>query len=361
MDAACKTLTLQAFDYHLPQELIAQFPLENRDQSRMLVLDRATGQMAHHQFFELPSFLKPGDLVVINNTRVLHARLTGKRRGFSGKVGFLLLAPHPTDPEVWSCLMKPARKLKPGTVVELEGGNGAPEATVVIEGHDPDANGKGWVRLNLGTYATAHELMEALGEVPIPPYLNRDPVEADQHTYQTVFAKTPGSQAAPTAGLHFTPEVFDALREKGVQVEEVTLSVSTGTFRNINVEEISQHRMDPEQYHIPPSVAKAIGETRARGGRIVAIGTTVAKTLESSAARHQGVVQAESAWSELFIYPGFNFQVVDVLLTNFHLPRTTLLMLVSAFAGREPVLAAYDEAVRENYRFFSYGDCMLIR
>lgn len=348
-------LRLTDFDYELPPERVARYPLDRRDQSRMLVMDRQSGAVSHRQFFELPEFLNAGDLVVVNNTRVLNARLWGHRQGHTGRVEVLLLYPSAENPLQWTCLMKPTRKLRPGTIIEFNGTT----STATVLGIDELVQGQ--VMLNLSDHPTVESLMNAVGQIPIPPYLNRDAEEKDKETYQTIYSKVPGSHAAPTAGLHFTPEVFETLKAKGVAVEEVTLSVSTGTFRNVNVDDITQHKMDPEHYTVPDSLVDAVARTRAQGGRVIAIGTTVAKTLESSAAKNGGQLRAESDWSRLFIYPGFQFQVADCLLTNFHLPRTTLMMLVSAFAGRDNILSAYEEAIRQEYRFFSYGDCMLIR
>lgn len=347
-------LKLSDFDYPLPEELIARYPLTKRDQSRMLVVDSETGSLNHQKFHNLPDQLKPGDLVVLNNTRVLPARLLGTREGHSGKVEILLLHPSAEDPLVWSAMMRPAKKLRPGTRVVFS------ETASIVEILSHEDRGRGQVRIHLEDSDSVDALMNTIGHMPIPPYLNREAEKSDHTAYQTVFAKTPGAQAAPTAGLHFTQEVLERLRNRGVNIAEVTLSVSSGTFRSVDVEDITAYQMDPEHYTLPEETAQAIRATRENGGRIVAIGTTVAKTLETVAAKYNGDLKADSDWSQLFIYPGFEFQVVDVLLTNFHLPKTTLLMLVSAFTSRELILKAYGEAVRERYRFFSYGDCMLL-
>jgi S-adenosylmethionine:tRNA ribosyltransferase-isomerase len=347
-------LALDDYDYPLPEALIARYPLPERDQSRMLVLNRQTGEISHHLFSELPDYLSAGDLMALNNTKVLPARFYGSRQGLTGRVEILMLNPAPENALEWTALIRPARKMNPGTIVELPGTQAALEVLSVGE------RGCCRVRVHPAECGDVPTLMERVGLMPIPPYLRRDPDEDDKQRYQTVFAKVPGAQAAPTASLHFTPHVLETIAGKGVSTAEVTLAVSAGTFRTVEADEITAHRMDPEAYTIPENAASSISHAKSAGGRILAIGTTVAKTLETSAHRHAGTVQEESDWSDLFIYPGFRFQVVDMLLTNFHLPKSTLLMLVSAFAGRENIAAAYREALEQEYRFFSYGDCMLI-
>jgi S-adenosylmethionine:tRNA ribosyltransferase-isomerase len=347
-------LALDDYDYPLPEALIARYPLPERDQSRMLVLNHRTGAISHHLFSELPDFLDAGDLMALNNTKVLPARFYGNRQGLTGRVEILMLNPAPESALEWTALIRPARKMNVGTIIELPGTQATLEVLHVGE------RGCCRVRVHLAEHEDVSILMEQVGLMPIPPYLRRDPDEDDKQRYQTVFAKVPGAQAAPTASLHFTPKVLDAIAEKGVPTAEVTLAVSAGTFRTVEADAITEHRMDPEAYTIPESAASAINKAKSAGGRILAVGTTVAKTLETSAHRHAGMMRAESGWSDLFIYPGFRFQVVDMLLTNFHLPKSTLLMLVSAFAGRENIAAAYCEALEQQYRFFSYGDCMLI-
>jgi S-adenosylmethionine:tRNA ribosyltransferase-isomerase len=347
-------LQLDDYDYPLPESLIARYPLPERDQSRMLVLERRTGAISHHQFAELPDFLSSGDCIALNNTKVLPARFFGNRRGLTGRVEVLMLHPTGDAPNVWSALMRPARKLKPGTIVEL------PNTQAVLEVLEVGERGCCRVLVHPQEHGDVPTLMQNVGLMPIPPYLRRDAEESDKERYQTVFSKVPGAQAAPTAGLHFTPQVLETLSQKGVQQAEVTLSVSAGTFRTVEDDDIRHHKMDPEAYTITEGSAVCVNEIRQAGGKILAVGTTVAKTLETSAFRHQGQVVAESDWSDLFIYPGFQFQVVDCLLTNFHLPKSTLLMLISAFAERELIAAAYREALERGYRFFSYGDCMLI-
>jgi len=348
------------YDYPLPGELIASYPLPERDQSRMMVLNRATGEISHHGFRELPNYLNAGDLMVVNNTKVLPARFYGNRRGLTGRVEILML--HPVSDEVpseqqglvWHALMRPARKLKPGTIVEL------PNTQAVMEVQHVGERGCCRVLIHPAEHGDMPTLMQKVGRMPIPPYLRRDAEESDNDRYQTVFSSVPGAQAAPTAGLHFTPQVLETLKNQGVNRAEVTLSVSSGTFRTVEVDDITEHNMDPEFYVIEEEAAAQVRATRQAGGKVLGIGTTVVKTLETAASLHQGQVAAGAGASELFIYPGFQFQAVDCMLTNFHLPKSTLLMLISAFAGRENVAKAYQAALQHGYRFYSYGDCMLI-
>ncbi|MBX2860603.1 MAG: tRNA preQ1(34) S-adenosylmethionine ribosyltransferase-isomerase QueA [Vampirovibrio sp.] len=362
-DTTNASLSLDAYDYQLPEALVAQYPLSQRHESRMMVLNRKTGEISHHRFYDLPQFLDPGDLVVLNNTKVLPSRFLGNRVGFTGRIEVLLLYPNAeatqeTSSPVWHALLRPARKLKEGTVIEFLQISAGISATMTV--YKLEEGGRGQVAIDLPKGESVETLMDTLGQMPIPPYLNRPVEPSDKETYQTVFASVPGAQAAPTAGLHFTPEVLQQLKDKDIGVTEVTLSVSSGTFRSVDESDITRHVMDPEYYTVPEAAARQIHQTRQNGGRIIAIGTTVTKTLETVAAKHQGKITPGSDWSRLFIYPGFQFQAVDMLLTNFHLPKTTLLMLVSAFANRESILKAYHQAVANEYRFFSYGDCMLI-
>jgi len=343
------SLSLSDYDYPLPEDLIARYPLPNRDSSRMLVMDRQTGAREHRQFRDLPEFLKPGDLLVVNNTQVLPARLLGHRHGHTGRIEVLLLHPDASDPTLWSAMTRPTRKLKVGTIIEFPNTTSTVEIAYLGEGV------KTMVKIHLRDQDSVADLMEAIGHMPIPPYLKRDAEDSDKSRYQTVYAKNPGAQAAPTAGLHFTDDVLQQLKSQGVQIAEVTLAVSSGTFRSVDTEDITQHVMDPEFYTVAEETAQLIQTTKANGGRVIAVGTTVAKTLETAA--KTGSLED---WSRLFIYPGFKFQVVNMMLTNFHLPKTTLMMLVSAFAGRESIMHAYEEALKERYRFFSYGDCMLL-
>jgi S-adenosylmethionine:tRNA ribosyltransferase-isomerase len=374
-------LQLEDYDYPLDESQIARYPLAQRDASRMLVLNRQTGEVSHHLFSDLPNFLMPQDLMVLNNTRVLPTRFWGRRKGFEATVEVFLLNPvgkdtsttsqhRETDSLQWSAMMRPSKKMKPGTLIELTG------SSTVFEVTEIRAGGNGTVRVHLGSQDESVEaLMIQHGTMPIPPYLKRKAEESDKERYQTVFSSVPGAQAAPTAGLHFTPEILNLLETQGVKRAEVTLAVSSGTFRSVKVDDIKTHRMDPEWYECSDAVIRQVDEARQNKKRVLAVGTTVAKTLETVVQQQQtrqignqattpsvsvNVIQAIQGWSSLFIYPGFQFQVVDSLLTNFHLPKSTLLMLVSAFAGRNNTAKAYQEALQENYRFFSYGDCMLI-
>jgi S-adenosylmethionine:tRNA ribosyltransferase-isomerase len=354
--------SLDSYDYPLPHDRIARYPLDKRDQSKMLVVDRATRTFAHHTFAELPQFLSPNDVVVMNNTRVLPCRLYAKRikpdgTCFTGTVALLFLHPvEKTNDDLpqWRVLMKPAKKLPVGTRIQLD--NHPSTLTVT----DYRGNGEGVVSVYLADGVTSVEdLLQCAGEMPIPPYLNRHAEASDTTQYQTVFAKVPGSQAAPTAGLHFTPEVLATLDDQGITRAEVTLTVSIGTFREVQTDNILNHTMDGEWYTVEAEAAQAITQAKAKGGKVLAIGTTVAKTLET-VVKEQVSIVPQSGESKLFIYPGFEFKTVDRLLTNFHMPKSTLLMLVSAFADYDLMMAAYKEALAHNYRFYSYGDCMLI-
>ena len=334
------------FDFQLPEELIAQTPLERRDASRLLTLDKTTGAVGHHHFYDLPRFLRPGDCLVLNDSRVLPARLIG-HRPTGGACEVLLLVDRGGD--LWECLVRPGRKLKPGAQVIF--GDGQLTATVEAELND----GKRAVRFHYqGIFL---EILEQLGRMPLPPYIRAE--LHDQERYQTVYSKVTGSAAAPTAGLHFTPELLERVQKMGVKVCCVTLHVGLGTFRPVKVEEITDHEMHSEFCVISQETADIINQTKANGGRVICVGTTSCRTIESFAAE-DGTMSERSGWTNIFIYPGYKFKVLDALITNFHLPQSTLLMLVSALAGREHILAAYEEAVREKYRFFSFGDAMLI-
>lgn len=342
------------FDYVLPPELIAQEPAGRREESRMLVLDRAGGSISHRRFSELEEYLRPGDLLVVNDTRVIPARVFGRKAATGGRVEFLLL--EETEPGVWDALMRARRRPRPGEQVILD--EDLAVATVLEERE------LGRVRVRLETKIPWLEMLERIGQTPLPPYIQRKEVSgerraADKARYQTVFAREPGAVAAPTAGLHFTPEILDCLAARGIGHATVTLHVGLGTFRPVSAEQVEEHRMESERWWIPEDTARRIVAAKSAGGRVVAVGTTSVRTLESAAARPEGF-EAGQGRTELFIYPPYRFQVVDALLTNFHLPKSTLLMLVSALAGREAVLQAYEEAIRERYRFYSYGDCMLI-
>ncbi|MCP3959398.1 MAG: tRNA preQ1(34) S-adenosylmethionine ribosyltransferase-isomerase QueA [bacterium] len=344
-----RALRASDFDYRLPESLIAQAPA-GRGHSRLLVLD-AEGEARHRTVADLPGLLRPGDLLVVNDTRVIPARLFARRRPGGGSVELLLLEKLETS--TWEALAKPAKRARTGTVLELDSGLGA---EVEAEGES------GRRRLHFSSEVEPH--LERLGHVPLPPYIRRGDEAADRASYQTVYARHPGAVAAPTAGLHFSGELFDDLTARGVERAAVTLHVGIGTFRPVSVERVEEHRMEAERYIVPTATAEAIRRTRAAGGRIVAVGTTVVRTLES-AALATGEVEPVDGRTELFITPGYRFRAVDVLMTNFHLPRSTLLMMVSAFAGpgttgRDRVLAAYEEAVAHEYRFYSYGDAMLL-
>lgn len=334
------------FDYDLPAASIAQEPAP-RGESRLLVLDR-DGPVRHARIRDLPRLLRPGDLLVLNDTRVIPARLFGRRIGGGGRMELLLV--ERLGDRDWSALVKPGKRARPGTAIEL-----APGLTAEVV--DKDEEGR--YRLRFSEPVEPH--LERLGHVPLPPYIHRPDTVEDRERYQTVYARSPGAIAAPTAGLHFSEELLREIEVAGVGIARVTLHVGIGTFKPVSAERIADHRMESERYEIGEEAAAAIRKTRESGaGRVVAVGTTVVRTLESAALAGGGEVRAGGGATELFITPGFRFQVVDALLTNFHLPRSTLLMLVSAFAGRERVLAAYEEAIREGYRFYSYGDAMLV-
>lgn len=334
------------FDFQLPEELIAQTPLERRDASRLLTLDKTTGVVGHHHFYDLPKFLRPGDCLVLNDSRVLPARLIG-HRPTGGACEVLLLVDKGEG--LWECLVRPGRKLKPGAQVIF--GDGQLTATIEAELED----GKRAVRFHYqGIFL---EILEQLGKMPLPPYIKAE--LEDQERYQTVYSRVVGSAAAPTAGLHFTPELLEQVREMGVRVCYVTLHVGLGTFRPVKAEDIQDHEMHSEFCMISRETAGVINETKRNGGRIICVGTTSCRTVESFAGE-DGTLSEHSGWTNIFIYPGYKFKVLDALITNFHLPQSTLIMLVSALAGREHVLSAYETAVRERYRFFSFGDAMFI-
>lgn len=334
------------FDFLLPEELIAQTPLARRDASRLLTLDKNTGAVSHQHFYELPMLLRPGDCLVLNDSRVLPARLIG-RRPTGGACEVLLLVDKGDN--LWECLVRPGRKLRPGAQVIF--GDGRLNATVEEELDD----GKRAVRFHYqGIFL---EILEQLGKMPLPPYIKEE--LEDQERYQTVYSKVLGSAAAPTAGLHFTPELLECVREMGVKVCYVTLHVGLGTFRPVKAENVQDHEMHSEFCMISPETASTINETKRAGGRVICVGTTSCRTIESFA-DEDGTMKESSGWTNIFIYPGYKFKVLDALITNFHLPQSTLIMLVSALAGREHVLAAYEEAVRQRYRFFSFGDAMMI-
>nr|WP_325295038.1 tRNA preQ1(34) S-adenosylmethionine ribosyltransferase-isomerase QueA [uncultured Oscillibacter sp.] len=335
------------FYYDLPQELIAQTPMEKRDGSRLMTLDRRTGETGHRHFYDLPSLLRPGDCLIMNDSRVLPARLLGRRLPGGGACEVLLLTDKGEN--VWECLVRPGRKLRAGARMTF--GDGSLTAEVAEE----LADGNRLVRFAYeGIFL---EVLERLGKMPLPPYIKEE--LQDQERYQTVYSKVLGSAAAPTAGLHFTPELLRELESKGVNLGYVTLHVGLGTFRPVKEEAIEDHDMHSEFCTVPPETAELINRTKAAGGRVICVGTTSCRTLESWAGE-DGHMEARSGWTNIYLYPGSRFKVMDGLVTNFHLPESTLIMLVSAFAGREAVLAAYREAVKERYRFFSFGDAMFI-
>ena len=335
------------FYYDLPEELIAQTPLQQRDASRLLVLDKETGEWEHRHFFDLTSYLRPGDCLILNNSRVLPARLLGAREGTGGACEVLLLKNQ--GEKTWECLVRPGRRLRPGARITF--GHGELTAEIVSE----TEGGGRLVRFEYeGIFL---EVLERLGKMPLPPYIKAE--LQDQERYQTVYSKVSGSAAAPTAGLHFTPELLEQVREMGVGIGYVTLHVGLGTFRPVSAEDVLEHEMHSEYCEISQETADLINETKKNGGRVICVGTTSCRTIESWAAE-DGTMRECSGWTKIFIYPGYRFKVLDALVTNFHLPESTLVMLVSALAGREKVLAAYEEAVREKYRFFSFGDAMFI-
>ena len=335
------------FYYDLPQELIAQTPLDRRDGSRLMVLDKTTGATRHLHFYDLPTLLRPGDCLVLNDSRVLPARLLGRREPTGGAAEVLLLADRGN--KVWECLVRPGKKLREGARISFGDGLLTAEVAKVCEG------GTRLIRFQYdGIFL---ELLERLGRMPLPPYIKAE--LQDPERYQTVYSREVGSAAAPTAGLHFTQELLRQVRDMGVELAYVTLHVGLGTFRPVQEAEITDHEMHAEFCTISQTAADAINRTKTRGGRVICVGTTSCRTLESWAAE-AGTLRASSGWTRIYIYPGYRFKVLDGLITNFHLPESTLIMLVSALAGREHVLAAYQEAVREGYRFFSFGDAMFI-
>lgn len=338
-------MLLSEFDFPFDPSLIADQPVEPRDQARLLVLPHAGGACSHHRVADLPALLSPGDLVVVNDTKVVAARLIGRKRPTGGKVECLMVKD--LGENIWEVLLK--GDVRPGHVIEL----GSRSEATVLE--------RGPVRttLRIAGSCSVRELMETVGVMPLPPYIKRRPHESDRRWYQTIFADKEGAIAAPTAGLHLTDGLLDGLRRRGIGVATVTLHVGPGTFLPVKTRLIGEHRMAPEWFDVTPEAAQAVRGTKERGARVVAVGTTVVRSLEATAAR-EGVVQARTGETEIFIVPGHQFRVVDGLMTNFHLPRTTLLMLVSAFGGLEPLREAYQEAVRARYRFYSYGDAMLI-
>lgn len=338
----------QDFYFELPEELIAQEPLKDRSASRLLILDKETGEVSHHSFKEIIDYLEPGDCLVLNDTKVIPARLIGAKENTGGKIEVLLLKR--SEGNVWETLVKPGRKARPGTRISFGEGLLTGEVIDIIE--------EGNRRIRFEYEGIFEEILDRLGQMPLPPYITHQ--LEDKNRYQTVYAKHTGSAAAPTAGLHFTPKLLEQIEKKGVDIAKVTLHVGLGTFRPVKTENILEHHMHSEFYQINEEAAEKINRTKEKGKRVICVGTTSCRTVES-AANAEGRLRACSGWTDIFIYPGYRFRILDSLITNFHLPESTLIMLVSALAGREHTLAAYEEAIQERYRFFSFGDAMLVR
>ncbi|MCR6110260.1 tRNA preQ1(34) S-adenosylmethionine ribosyltransferase-isomerase QueA [Bacillus sp. A301a_S52] len=341
-------MDVSQFDYHLPEELIAQTPLKNRESSRLLILNKQTGDIMHQHFPDLLTFLEKGDTLVLNNTKVIPARLFGVKKETGAKIELLLLKEEVNHQ--WEVLVKPAKRVKKGTVLTFGDG--------LLTGKCVEELPEGRRKVTFSFSGIFHEILDKLGEMPLPPYIQEQLEEKDR--YQTVYAEHRGSAAAPTAGLHFTESLLSKVQEKGVNVAYITLHVGLGTFRPVAVNSIEDHHMHAEFYEMTEETAALLNKTKEQGKKIVAVGTTSARTLETVARDHNGQLAASSGWTDIFIYPGFTFQAIDGLLTNFHLPKSTLVMLVSAFAGRDQILNAYHEAVAARYRFFSFGDAMLL-
>ena len=340
-------MNIKEFDYHLPEELIAQDPLADRSSSRLLTLDKNSGAFSHHVFRDIVDYLNPEDCLVINNTKVIPARLMGEKEGTGAGIEVLLLKRK--EDNVWETLVKPGKKARPGARISFGGGLLVGEVIDVVE--------EGNRLIKFEFEGIFEEILDQLGQMPLPPYITHR--LEDKNRYQTVYAKHDGSAAAPTAGLHFTPELLEQIKAKGIRIAEVTLHVGLGTFRPVKVENILEHHMHSEFYMVEEEAAAIINETKKNGGRVICVGTTSCRTIES-ASSEDGTIKAGSGWTEIFIYPGYKFKMLDALITNFHLPESTLLMLISALAGRDNVMAAYEEAVKERYRFFSFGDAMFI-
>lgn len=340
---------ISEFDYELPEELIAQTPLERRDASRMLVVDRDPGAWSDREFAQLPEYVRENDVLVINNTRVFPARLIGRREVSGGRVEVLLV--HELEPNIWEALVRPGSRLRQGARIEFGDSR--------LFGELLDAPGNKMRRLRFDCREPWNVVLQDLGETPLPPYIRRPPRPEDRERYQTLFARESGAIAAPTAGLHFTPRIIDQALDRGAHVAEITLHVGYGTFEPVRVDNIEQHGVAPEQFEITREAAEAINEARARGGRVIAVGTTTTRALEA-ATDPAGRLEPVRKRAELTIVPGYKFRITDALLTNFHLPRSSLLLLVSAFAGADLLLQAYRHAVERRYRFYSYGDCMLL-
>ncbi|WP_144526611.1 tRNA preQ1(34) S-adenosylmethionine ribosyltransferase-isomerase QueA [Peribacillus simplex] len=342
-------MKLDMFDFHLPEELIAQVPLEDREASRLMVLDKETGKLQHDVFSHITEYIKPGDCLVLNDTKVLPARLYGSKEGTGAKIEVLLLKQEHDD--VWETLVKPAKRIKEGSTIVFGDGKLSAVCTGVLE--------HGGRILEFKYDGIFYEILEKLGEMPLPPYIKEQ--LDDQDRYQTVYARERGSAAAPTAGLHFTEDLLEKLKGMGVHIAFITLHVGLGTFRPVSVDDIDSHEMHSEFYQMTEGTARLLNDVKDKGGKIITVGTTSTRTLETIASRNDGVFKEENGWTSIFIYPGYEFKGIDAMITNFHLPKSTLIMLISALAGREHVLHAYKTAVEEKYRFFSFGDAMLIK
>ncbi|USK73592.1 tRNA preQ1(34) S-adenosylmethionine ribosyltransferase-isomerase QueA [Peribacillus frigoritolerans] len=342
-------MKLDMFDFHLPEELIAQVPLEDREASRLMVLDKETGKLQHDVFSHITEYIKPGDCLVLNDTKVLPARLYGSKEGTGAKIEVLLLKQEHDD--VWETLVKPAKRIKEGSTIVFGDGKLSAVCTGVLE--------HGGRILEFKYEGIFYEILEKLGEMPLPPYIKEQ--LDDQDRYQTVYARERGSAAAPTAGLHFTEDLLEKLKGMGVHIAFITLHVGLGTFRPVSVDDIDSHEMHSEFYQMTEGTARLLNDVKEKGGKIITVGTTSTRTLETIASRNDGVFKEENGWTSIFIYPGYEFKGIDAMITNFHLPKSTLIMLISALAGREHVLHAYETAVEQKYRFFSFGDAMLIK
>lgn len=336
------------FDYQLEEERIAQVPIKERDHSKLLVLERETGKIKHDHFYNILEYINPGDVLVLNNTKVLPARLFGSRLGKDEKIEVLLLK---RERDIWECLVRPGKKMKIGTEVEFGDG--------ILKGKVLDILEDGTRKIEFYYSGIFEEILDQLGQMPLPPYI-KEKLE-DKDRYQTVYAKETGSAAAPTAGLHFTKELLEKIKEKGASIAYITLHVGLGTFRPVSVEDVTEHKMHSEYYSLEEENLRIIEEAKKKGGQIIAVGTTTIRTLETIGEKFNGRLKADSGWTDIFIYPGFEFKIADSLITNFHLPKSTLMMLVSAFSSKENIMNAYEEAKEKEYMFFSFGDGMFIR
>ncbi len=336
------------FDFYLPEELIAQTPLEKRDSSRLLVLDKKTGDISHRHFTDIVDYLQKGDTLVLNDTKVIPARLYGVKEETNAAIEVLLLKDEGNN--IWECLTRPAKRIKVGTVISFGNGKLKARCTSVLD--------EGIRKFKLEYKGILYEVLDELGEMPLPPYIHEKLKDKDR--YQTVYAKNIGSAAAPTAGLHFTDDLLKKIKDKGVNIAYITLHVGLGTFRPVSVTDVTKHKMHSEYYVMSEDVAKLLNDTRKNGHKIIAVGTTSTRTLETIMSLY-GTFKSCSGWTDIFIYPGYEFKAIDYLITNFHLPKSTLVMLVSALAGKDNIMKAYNEAVKEKYRFFSFGDSMFIK